>query len=231
MNPMTKLQKIYTILLFIAIFIALILVVIKPYAVAKYIDYVKKNQNGYYICTLNKNGEHIGKSYLVKNNKKELIKTTISNSCIFSKPKTNNGFFIFAIGGGGGATPYESGNSGQVVSKFRFLNSPFIIIKIGKGGNGTILKNNSEFIDAKDGEATTINDLNIVANGGLKSSRMTPLGIEVKEDSSYISEKYRYLYDIAKSAKFGKGGQYVKYKKELRPTAENGHNGAVIIVW
>lgn len=228
---MTKLQKTYTMLVSFLIAIALFAVVLKPVLIAKFIDYSKKHARGQYICTLNAKGEHIGKLYKIKNNEKILENSTISDSCIFTRPTDNLGFFIFAIGGGGGATPYESGNAGEIISKYKIFNDPKIQISIGKGGNGTILKNNSQFVDAQNGEPTIIKNLDITANGGSCSNRMTPLGIESKSETYHIPEKYHYLYDITKSAKYGAGGQYVKYKKELRPNAENGHNGVVVIVW
>lgn len=228
---MTTLQKIYTALVSLLITIALFAIVLKPVLVAKYIDYSKRHARGQYICTLNSKGEHIGELYKIKSNKKILENTTTSDSCVFKRPTDNLGFFIFAVGGGGGATPYESGNAGQIISKYKIFNNPQIQILIGKGGNGTILKNNRQFVDAQNGTKTVIKTLNIIANGGSCSNRMTPLGIEPKTENYHISEKYHYLYDIPKSAKYGAGGQYTKYKKELRPNAENGYSGAVIILW
>jgi len=228
---MTKFSKI-CVGFFVLIFtIAFFAIVLKPVVVAKYIDYTKQHARGQYICTLNYKGQHVGKLYKIYNNEKILEKTEVSDSCVFTKPSDNLGFFIFAIGGGGGATPYESGNAGQIISKYKFISVPELKIKIGKGGNGTILKNNSQFVDAHDGEQTNIDALNIVAHGGACSNRMTPLGIEPKTENYHISEKYHYLYDIPKSAKYGAGGQYIKYKKELRPNAENGYAGVVIILW
>lgn len=228
---MTKLQKTYTVLVSLLIAITLFAVVLKPVLVAKYIDHAKKQATGQYICTLNSDGKHVGKLYKIKNNEKILEKTTVDESCIFSRPSDNRGFFVFATGGGGGATPYESGNAGEIISKHKFIKTDVLTITVGQGGNGTILINNSHFVDAQDGKPTNIKELNIEANGGDRSSRMTPLGIEPKTENYHISEKYHYLYDIPKSAKYGAGGQYTKYKKELRPTAENGYSGVVIILW
>ncbi len=209
----------------------LVIVVFKPYISAKLIDLAKKYTRGRFVCTLNANGEHVAKLYKISEKKEKLIRSVTGNSCIFSRPKVNAGFFIFATGGGGGATPYESGKNGEIISKHKQITNPVIVIKIGKGGTGTYIDENNNFIDAKDGEATTIDALKITARGGYKSTRMTPLGSEPKQDEYHIPEKYYYLYDISKSAKYGLGGQYDKRTSQTSAKAQNGHAGAVIIQW
>ena len=228
---MSGIQKFLTVIFAFIIAIALFAVVLKPLFVSKYIAFAKKHARGQYICTLDNQGNHVSKLYKISNGKKTLVKTTQSNSCIFSRPKVNAGFFVFMIGGGGGATPYESGNSGGIISKYKLIQSPIIIIKIGKGGHGTFMDKDAKFIDAKDGEATTIKDLKLYAKGGSKSTRMTPLGKEPKIVNYHIPNKYHYLYDIPKSAKYGAGGTYNKYTKDSSAQAASGHSGAVIIQW
>lgn len=209
----------------------LIRVVFKPYINAKAIDFAKKYTRGRFVCTLNAKGEHIGKLYKINGKEEKLIHSATGESCIFSRPKVNAGFFVFASGGGGGATPYESGKNGEIISKHKQITNPVITIKIGKGGEGTYIDKDGNFIDAKDGEATVIEDLKIFADGGTKSTRMTPLGMEQKQDEYHIPEKYYYLYDISKSAKYGLGGQYDKRTAQTSAKAQNGHPGAVIIQW
>lgn len=221
----------------IAVFSLIILsllfsVVFKPVFSNIYISLAKKYARGQFICTLDNNGQHLGRLYKFNGttDKKELVHTSISNSCIFSRPKINAGFFVFAIGGGGGATPYEGGKSGQIISKHIRINKPVIVIKIGKGGKGTYLEG-SKFIDAKDGSDTTISHINITAQGGSKSTRMTPLGAPLKQIEYHIPDKYHQLYDISKSAKYGEGGQFEKHIKDTSAKAQSGHSGAVIIQW
>lgn len=228
---MTKKKIVLASVFALIILSQLIFVVFKPYFSAKAIYLAQKYARGRFVCTLNAQGEHVGKLYKINNGKAELIHSATSNSCIFSRPKVNAGFFIFATGGGGGATPYESGQNGQIISKRRHITKPVIIIKIGKGGQGTHLGENDEFIDAKDGEATTISEIKIRANGGLKSTRMTPLGTKHHTQEYHIPEKYHYLYDIPKSAKYGKGGQYNEKTAKTSAKAQDGHAGAVIIQW
>lgn len=209
----------------------LISVVFKPVFSNIYITLAKKYTRGRFVCTLDNSGRHISKLYKITNGKEELLHKNNSNSCIFSRPKINAGFFAFAIGGGGGATPYESGNAGQIISKHIQINKPVIVIKIGKGGKGTHVDNEDKFVDAKDGESTTIEALKIIAHGGSKSTRMTPLGGTPKITEYHIPEKYHRLYDIQKSAKYGAGGQFDKHNKDISAKAQSGHSGAVIIQW
>lgn len=228
---MNRKQKILTgVFIFILIF-ALFSIVLKPYFASKLLSAAKQYTRGRYICTLDNKGRHTGKLYRINGNKQELVHTSISNSCIFSRPKINAGFFVFAIGGGGGATPYESGTAGQIISKHKSINKPVITIKIGKGGHGTYLSDKDIFVDAKDGEDTTIEDLKITASGGRRSMRMTPAGSTVKTIEYHIPDKYHYLYDIPKNAKYGAGGQFDKDTKDTSAKAQNGHSGAVIIQW
>lgn len=212
------------------IVILLVTVVFRPVFLNIYITVAKKYTRGRFVCTLDNKGNHIGKLYKFSGNKTELIHKSVSNSCIFSRPKINAGFFVFAIGGGGGATPYEGGHSGQIISKHIRIDKPVIVIKIGKGGKGTYVRN-SEFIDAKDGGDTTISEINITAAGGSKSTRMTPLGTNPQKTENHIPEKYHYLYDIPKSAKYGKAGEFDKNIKNTSAKAQSGHSGAVIIQW
>lgn len=227
---MKWIYKILTGIAVVALIFALFFIVLKPYFVSKFISVAKKYTRGRYICTLDNQGRHVGKLYKIRKNKQILINTSISNSCIFSRPKINTGFFVLAIGGGGGATPYGSGNSGQIISKYRNINKPVIVIKIGKGGKGTHIGNNDIFIDAKNGETTTIQDIGITAYGGHHSTRMTPSGSAPTIINYHIPDKYHYLYDIPKNAKYGAGGQYNKNTK-TSAKAQNGHSGAVIIQW
>lgn len=210
-------------------------VVFKPVFLNFYISLAHKYTRGRFVCTLDNQGRHVARLYKINKGEETLIRKTISNSCIFSRPKINAGFFIFAIGGGGGATPYESGNSGQIISKHKKITNPVIVINIGKGGKGTHIvndeTNNTKFVDAKDGEDTTISEINIIAKGGSKSTRMTPLGAPPKIVEYHIPEKYHQLYDIPKSAKYGAGGAFNKYIKDTSAKAESGHSGAVIIQW
>lgn len=209
----------------------LIIVVFKPYISAKAINFAKKYTRGRFVCTINKNGEHVGRLYKISGKEEKLIHTATGNSCIFSRPKVNAGFFVFASGGGGGATPFESGQNGQIISKHRQITTPVLVIKVGKGGEGTHIDENGNFIDAKNGEPTIIKDLKIIASGGSKSTRMTPLGTKQKTDEYHIPEKYYYLYNISKSAKYGLGGQYDDKTAKTSAIAQNGHSGAVIIQW
>lgn len=209
---------------------ALFSVVFKPVFSNIYISFAKKYTRGRFVCTLDNKGQHVGKLYKFVNGKPDLIHTSVSNSCIFSRPKINAGFFVLAIGGGGGATPYEGGNHGQIISKHLGINKPVIVINIGHGGKGTYVDGNT-FIDAKDGSSTTISEINITAHGGSKSTRMTPLGAPPKEEQYHIPDKYHHLYDIPKSAKYGLGGQYNKHTKNISAKAQSGHSGAVIIQW
>lgn len=217
----------------LAFFIAsqLIFVVFKPYISAKVIDFAKKHARGRFVCTLNSNGEHVGKLYKINGNNEELVHSATALSCLFSRPKVNAGFFIFTTGAGGGATPYESGKNGEIVSMHKQITNPVIVIKIGRGGSGTYIDENNNFIDAKDGESTTIDALKITAKGGSKATRMTPVGNEQKQDEYHIPEKYYYLYDISKSAKYGLGGQYDKKTSQITAKAQKGHDGAVVIIW
>ena len=121
----------------------LVIVVFKPYISAKLIDLAKKYTRGRFVCTLNANGEHVAKLYKISGKKEKLIRSVTGNSCIFSRPKVNAGFFIFASGGGGGATPYESGKNGEIISKHKQITNPVIVIKIGKGGTGTYIDENN----------------------------------------------------------------------------------------
>lgn len=228
---MPGIKKFSIILFFVILGLALFFVVLKPYLTAKYIFIAKKYAKGQYTCTLDNKGRHVGRLYKITNGKKKLLKTYVSNSCIFARPKVNAGFFVFAIGGGGGATPYESGHSGQIISKFKHISQPFVVIKIGKGGHGTFVGEDGTFIDAQDGYPTIIDDLNMVAMGGSKSTRMTPLGHEPVIVDYHIPEKYHFLYDISKSAKYGAGGQYNLHTKASSAKAESGHSGAVVIQW
>ena len=185
-----------------------------------------------YTCTLDNQGMHVGKLYQYNNKEKELIKTSISNSCIFSRPNADTKFFILAVGGGGGATPFESGLSGQVISKHQNITEPVLVIKVGKGGQGTFM-NNEQFFDAQDGENTTIKELKITAHGGSKSTRMTPLGAGEKprKIQTNLSEKHYKLYKISKSEEYGLGGEYNKNTNSLKSTTNKGNNGIVIIQW
>lgn len=228
---MNRVQKILAGLFIFILAAALFAVVLKPYFYSKFLEAAKKCTRGRYICTLDSKGRHLGKLYKINNGKQELVRTSVSNSCIFSRPKINAGFFVFAIGGGGGATPYESGKAGQIISKHKSINAPVIIIKIGQGGKGTYLGEKDIFVDAKDGEATTIDDLKITAAGGSRSTRMTPSGAAHVAGGYHIPEKYRYLYDISSSAKYGLGGQSDKDAKSRSAKAPDGHSGAVIIQW
>lgn len=209
----------------------LFVVVLRPVITSKYIDFAKKHSRGRFTCTTDRNGIHVAKLYKISGGKEKLVKTSYGNSCIFSRPKVNVGFFIFAIGGGGGATPYESGSSGKIVSKYKNINKPVIVIKVGQGGHGTFVGKNDEFIDAQNGYPTLIDDLKIIAEGGLRSSRMTPTGGVKKQLIYHIPEKYHYLYNIPKSVKYGAGGQFNNHTKNISAKAQNGHSGAVIILW
>lgn len=219
----------------ISIFSAIIIwqlffVVFRPVLLNIYISTAKKYTRGQFVCTLNNKGQHVGKLYKFNKGKRELIHTSISNSCIFSRPKINTGFFVFAIGGGGGATPYESGKAGEIISKHIRITNPVITIKIGKGGKGTHMQGTA-MVDAKDGCNTSIPDLKITAIGGSKSTRMTPLGEDPKQTEYHIPEKYHQLYDIPKSAKYGAAGTFSKNTKTYNTNKNNGHSGAVIIQW
>ena len=208
----------------------LFFVVFRPVLVNLYITAATKYARGQFVCTLDKNGRHVGKLYKFNKDKKELIHTSTSSSCIFSRPKINTGFFVFAIGGGGGATPYESGKSGQIVSKHIRITNPVIAIKIGKGGKGTHMEGTA-FVDAKDGADTIIPDLKIIAHGGSKSTRMTPLGEAEKQPEYHIPDRYHQLYDISKSAKYGVGGKSDGSRENVSEDLHNGHSGAVVIQW
>lgn len=191
-----------------------------------------KQPKGQYTCNLDAQGQHIGKLYHFNNNEKKLIRTSTSNSCIFSRPNINTKFSILAIGGGGGATPFESGLSGQVISKHQNITEPVLVIKVGKGGQGTFM-NNEQFFDAQDGENTIIKELKIIAHGGSKSTRMTPLGTghPPKKTHPNLSEKHYKLYNISKTENYGIGGEYNKNANTLKSPADNGNNGIVVIQW
>ncbi len=210
---------------------ALFKVVLKPVFVNHYINNAYLYARGRFVCTLDEQGRHVSRLYSLNKGEKILLRKSVSNSCIFSRPNLNTGFFVFAIGGGGGATPYESGNSGQVISKHININKSLVVIKVGKGGKGTFVDGENKFVDAKDGTATTIEELKIIAKGGSKSTRMTPLGAVPKEEAYHISEKYHLLYGISKSEKFGSGGRFDKKTKDTSAKAQSGHSGAVIIQW
>lgn len=228
---MSGLQKFFAVIFIIILVLALFLVVLKPVIMVKYITLAKKYARGQYTCTLDNKGNHVGKLYKFKNGEKQLLKTTVSNSCIFSRPKINAGFFVFAIGGGGGATPYESGKPGQVVSKYKYINSPVITIKVGKGGHGTYVGEDGTFIDAQDGYPSVIKSINVIAMGGSKSTRMTPLGTKPQIADYHIPDRYHYLYDIPKSSKKGAGGQIDIYTPEPSAKSQSGHSGMVVIQW
>ena len=232
MNVKKCWHKIFLVSILIFVLLSqLIVVVFKPYISAKAISFAKKYTRGRFVCTLNPQGEHIAKLYKISGKEQKLVHSATGSSCIFSRPKVNAGFFVFASGGGGGATPYESGKNGEFISKYKQINNPVLVIKIGKGGDGTHIDENNNFIDAKDGESTVIEDLKIYAHGGAKSTRMTPMGTQQKQDEYYIPEKYYYLYDISKSAKYGLGGQYNKRTAQTSAKAQDGRAGVVIIQW
>lgn len=224
-------KKILTGIFIFILVTQLFLVVFKPVFSNYVLKLAKQYSRGRYVCTLDNQGQHTSRLYKLNNGEKTLIKTSVSNSCIFSRPKVNAGFFVFAIGGGGGATPYESGNAGQIISKHVNINKPVIVIKIGKGGRGTYVGDGDEFIDSKDGSATTINDLKLTAHGGSKSTRMTPLGSPAQVTTNHIPEKYHHLYGISNSAQFGAGGEFDIKTKDTSAKAKSGHSGAVIIQW
>lgn len=228
---MSNWKKLSIIILAIILLTQLVWVVFKPVFSQGFIDFSKKHSRGRFVCTLDNEGRHVGKLYKLDNGEKKLVHKSVSNSCIFSRPKVNAGFFVFAIGGGGGATPFESGNSGQIVSKHFWIKKPVIVIKIGKGGRGTFMDESDKFVDAKDGESTTIDDLSVTAQGGSKSTRMTPLGGAVHALTYHIPEKYHLLYGISKSEKFGSGGKFDLKTKDTSAKAQSGHSGAVIIQW
>lgn len=192
----------------------------------------KKQMNWQYTCTLDEQGQHIGKLYKYDNKEKKLIRTSTSNSCIFSRPENHTKFLILAVGGGGGATPFESGSSGQIISKNHNTTESVWVIKVGKGGQGTFM-NNEQFFDAQDGEKTTIKELKLTAHGGSKSTRMTPLGTNhpPKEARSNISEKHYKLHNISHSEKYGIGGEYSKNANTLKSNADKGNDGIVVIQW
>ena len=226
-----KIKTALILILSLILICQLVIVVFKPYISAEAINLAKKYTRGRFVCTLNTKGEHVGRLYKINGKEEKLIHMATGESCIFSRPKVNAGFLVFASGGGGGATPYESGKNGEIISKHKKITSPVIVIKIGKGGEGTHLDRDGNFIDAKDGEATVIKDLKIFARGGSKSTRMTPLGTEQNQDEYHIPEKYYYHYDISKSSKYGLGGEYNKRTEHTSAKAQNGHNGSVIIQW
>lgn len=229
---MTKLTKITNSLFIITLICCATITVFMPYFYSKKIAIAKKYARGRFVCTLDENGQHIASLYKLNgNNKPKLISKKENNSCVFTTPKLNVGFFVFAIGGGGGATPYEDGKPGEVISKHKNITNPVIIIKVGQGGNGTFLNKEGILNDAQNGEATTIKALNITAKGGSKSTRMTPLGNSVKNTDYYIPELYHYLYDIPKNTKYGAGGKQDKLKNNSSVQAQNGDAGAVIIQW
>lgn len=226
-----NLKIVFSLVFSLVLAVALFKVVLKPIFANYYINNASLYAKGRFTCTLDSYGRHVSRLYKLDKGEKTLLKKSVSNSCIFSKPKVTTGFFVFAIGGGGGATPYESGNAGQIVSKHLNIKKPIVVIKIGKGGKGTHVNDNNEFIDAKDGETTTIDELGIKASGGSKSTRMTPLGAAPKSVNYHISEKYHLLYGIPKSEKFGSGGLFDKQTKDTSAKAQSGHSGAVIIQW
>lgn len=226
---MSFFKKILIIISSLILLIMLVSVVFKPVLSNFVVMAAKKSARGQYVCSLNAEGRHVGRLYKFHKGKKELLKTFESNSCIFSRPKINAGFFVLAIGGGGGATPYESGKNAQIISKHKKISKPVIVIKIGTGGNGTYF-DRSKLIDAKDGAKTEIKDLKLAAFGGSRSTRMTPLGASQQKSKEYeIPEKYRYLYDLPKSSKYGAGG--IADKKSKTVKAQNGQDGVVVIQW
>ncbi len=226
-----KIQTALIIIFSLALMISLFKIVLKPVFLNHYIAHASKYTRGRFVCSLDNQGRHVGKLYKINNGEKMLVRTTISNSCIFSRPKINAGFFVIAIGGGGGATPYGSGKPGQIISKHKPISEPVIVINIGKGGKGTYVDEDNKFIDAKDGSCTTVDALKIKASGGSKSTRMTPVGGTVEIMQYHIPEKYHYLYDIPKSAKYGQGGLFDENNKNISARASNGHSGVVIIQW
>lgn len=226
-----SLRKTLCIIFIILLCVALFRVVLKPVFLNHYISHVSKYARGRFVCSLDNKGQHIGQLYRINNGKKELLRTSVSNSCIFSRPKINAGFFVLAIGGGGGATPYAPGVSGQIISKHKPINEPVIVIKIGKGGHGTYVDEENKFVDAKDGAPTVIDALKIKAMGGSKSTRMTPLGNSPEIIEHHIPKKYLYLYGLSKSVKYGQGGQFDKRNKNSSAKAPSGHSGLVVIQW
>lgn len=229
---MNLLRKFLITLLILIISCLIGIIFLRPILSSSFTPIAKKQIKGQYICTLDEQGQHIGSLYKYENQKKQLIRTSISNSCIFSRPENITKFSILAVGGGGGATPFESGLSGHVISKHQKINEPVLVIKVGRGGQGTFM-NNEQFFDAQDGENTTIKELKITANGGSKSTRMTPLGAsqKPKEPYSNISEKHYKIYNISKAKKYGIGGEYSKNASTLKSAANKGNDGIVVIQW
>ena len=112
------------------------------------------------------------------------------------------------------------------------ISKPVLILKIGKGGSGTFITDDNQFVDAQKGEDTIISELKIVAEGGFASNRMTQLGVGVSPDRNgdYIPEKYFDLYKISPDDMYGAGGEYSPFAKTDKK-ANNGHAGLVIIQW
>lgn len=212
------------ILIIISYFVAL-----KPVILNYYITNAAKFTRGQFVCSIDEKGNHISKLYKINNQKKELKKIHSGDKCTFSRPSVNTGFFVLVIGGGGGATPFESGNHGEIISKYLRITNPEITISIGQGGKGTYIKQNVLY-DAQNGQNTKIEQLGIIAKGGTKSTRMTPLGIKENAQEYHISEKYHQLYNIPKSARYGAGGSApVTSQYDLKIL--NGNSGVVIIQW
>ena len=209
--------------------------IFRPFLSKFLVSVFKNHARGQYVCTLDNDGVHVGQLYKINKNEKKLLKTYRSNSCIFSRPTVNAGFFVFAIGGGGGATPFESGSMGQIISSRIKITKPVLVIKIGKGGNGTYINENNQYFDAKDGEATTISELKIRANGGSRSTRMTPLGngLSPQRADNFIPQKYLDLYKISADATYGLGGEYIEKRNNSRMkfNSNAGNAGVVIIQW
>jgi len=211
--------RLFLIIVLILVLLCFLLATIfRPFLSNYAISALSKYTKGQYVCTLDSEGMHVGKLYKINKNQKELLRTYHSNSCIFSKPKNSTGFFVLAIGGGGGATPFESGRSGQVVSKHLNISDSILVIKVGKGGSGTYITDDNRFIDAKNGEATTVSGIKITADGGFASTRMTQLGVGVSPDRNgdYISKKYLDLYKLSADERYGAGGEYSIFEKQAQ---------------
>ena len=226
------LKKISIALSIIVLFTLLFNVVLRPTLVSLSINKATKYTSNQYICSIDENGQHIAKLYKLKNGKKFLQKTHTSNSCIFSRPKSNIGYFILIVGGGGGATPYENGKNGEVLSKHFWHLKPITILKVGQGGNGTYINKNGNFIDSKDGEKSIVEDLKLIALGGEKSNRMTPTNNKTnKIVTTSIPEKYQQLYHLKKTTKYGLGGKHKSKTQNISAKSQNGNAGVIIIQW
>ena len=110
-----KIKTALILILSLILICQLVIVVFKPYISAEAINLAKKYTRGRFVCTLNTKGEHVGRLYKINGKEEKLIHMATGESCIFSRPKVNAGFFVFASGGGGGATPYESGKNGEII--------------------------------------------------------------------------------------------------------------------